>query len=64
MWIVLQNTIKMLKDMDMSIVVEGVENAELAKKFADLNCEFIQGYYYSKPVPKSDFITFMKNSAS
>ena len=64
MWIVLKNTIKMLKDMDMSIVVEGVESAELAKKFADLNCEFIQGYYYSKPVPKSDFITFMKNSAS
>ena len=64
MWIVLKNTIKMLKDMDMSIVVEGVENAELAKKFADLDCEFIQGYYYSKPVPKSDFITFMKNSAS
>lgn len=64
MWIVLKNTIKMLKDMDMSIVVEGVENAELAKKFADLNCEYIQGYYYSRPVPKSDFITFMKNSAS
>ena len=64
MWIVLKNTIKMLKDMDMSIVVEGVESAELAKKFADLDCEFIQGYYYSKPVPKSDFITFMKNSAS
>lgn len=64
MWIVLKNTIKMLKDMDMSIVVEGVENAELAKKFAELDCEFIQGYYYSKPVPKSDFITFMKNSAS
>ena len=64
MWIVLKNTIKMLKDMDMSIVVEGVENAELAKKFTDLDCEYIQGYYYSKPVPKSDFITFMKNSAS
>ncbi|MBQ8176559.1 MAG: EAL domain-containing protein [Oscillospiraceae bacterium] len=64
MWIVLKNTIKMLKDMDMSIVVEGVENAELAKKFAELNCEYIQGYYYSRPVPKSDFITFMKNSAS
>ncbi len=64
MWIVLKNTIKMLKDMDMSIVVEGVENAELAKKFAELDCEYIQGYYYSKPVPKSDFITFMKNSAS
>lgn len=62
MWIVLKNTIKMLKDIDMGIVVEGVENAELAKKFADLDCEFIQGYYYSRPIPKSDFIAFMKKN--
>lgn len=63
MWIVLKNTIKMLKDMDMRIVVEGVENAELARKFAELNCEYIQGYYYSKPIPKQDFIEFMKKQA-
>ena len=47
----LKNTIKMLKDMNMHIVVEGVETEGLVKKFTDLNCEYIQGYYYSRPIP-------------
>ncbi len=65
MWIVLKNTIKMLKDMNMSIVVEGIETEGLMKKFADLKCEYIQGYYYSRPVPEADFIAFMqKHSVS
>ena len=64
MWIVLQNTIKMLKDMDMHIVVEGVETEQLVKRFSDLNCEYIQGYYFSKPIPESEFIRFMYNSTT
>ena len=64
MWIVLQNTIKMIKDMDMHIVVEGVETEQLVKRFSDLNCEYIQGYYFSKPIPESEFIRFMYNSAA
>ncbi len=60
MWIVLKNTIKMLKDMNMHIVVEGIETEGLMKKFADLECEYIQGYYYSKPIPENDFISFIK----
>ncbi len=63
MWIVLQNTIKMLKDMDMHIVVEGVETEHLVKKFSALDCEYIQGYYFSKPIPENDFIKFMQMSA-
>ncbi len=59
MWIVLRNTIKMLKDMDMRIVVEGVETEHLVHKFSDLNCEYIQGYYFSKPIPEDEFIRFM-----
>ncbi len=62
MWIVLQNTIKMLKDMDMHIVAEGVETKQLVEKFASLNCEYIQGYYYSKPIPEQEFVEFMRNA--
>ena len=64
MWIVLQNTIKMLKDMDMHIVVEGVETEQLVKRFSDLDCEYIQGYYFSKPIPENDFVRFMYNSSA
>lgn len=57
--VVLNNTIRMIKELNMQIVVEGVETAALAKKFAELNCEYIQGYYYSKPIPKDKLIEFI-----
>ena len=60
--IILQNTIKMIKEMNMKIVVEGIENENLVKQFSNLQCEYIQGYYFSKPIPKDEFIRFIKNS--
>ena len=62
MWIFLENTIKMLKDMNMEIVVEGVETQEMLDAFSDLECDFIQGYFFSKPIPKKDFVTFISNA--
>ena len=62
MWIAIQNTVKMLKDMNMEIVVEGIETQTMAKQFADLNCDYIQGYYYSKPIPEDDFVDFIKKT--
>lgn len=60
--IVLENTIRMIKDMNMKIVVEGVETKGLAKQFSDLQCEYIQGYYYSRPIPKDEFVQFIENA--
>lgn len=59
MMIVLENTIRMIKDMNMKIVVEGIETKESMKQFSALECEYIQGYYYSKPIPKEKFIEFI-----
>ena len=59
MWIFLKNTVKMLKDMNMEIVVEGVETQEMLDAFADLKCDFIQGYFFSKPIPRNDFVAFI-----
>ncbi|MBP3703228.1 MAG: EAL domain-containing protein, partial [Lachnospiraceae bacterium] len=60
MWVVLQNTIKMIREMEMQIVVEGVETEELVQQFTDMDCDYIQGYYYSKPIPKLEFIEFIR----
>lgn len=62
MWIVLKNTVKMLKDMNMEIVVEGVETQEMLDAFAELKCDFIQGYFFSKPIPRSDFVSFISST--
>lgn len=59
--IILRNTVKMIKDMGIEIVVEGIETEEMLKCFSDMKCDFIQGYYFSKPIPRNDFITYILN---
>lgn len=59
MWIILQNTVKMLKDMNMEIVVEGIETQEMVDVFSDLKCDYIQGYFFSKAISREDFVKFI-----
>lgn len=63
MWIFLQNTVKMLKDMKMEIVVEGIETQEMVDAFSNLKCDFIQGYFFSRPICKSEFVEFIANAS-
>lgn len=56
--IVIENTIKMIKSMNMKIVIEGVETKEILDRFTELGCDYVQGYYFSKPVARADFIAF------
>ena len=58
--IVLAHTVSMIKELGMKIVVEGVETKELLDYFAGLKCDYIQGYYFSKPIPRNDFISFIE----
>ncbi|MDE7233740.1 MAG: EAL domain-containing protein, partial [Ruminiclostridium sp.] len=62
MIIVLENTIRMIKDMDLEIIVEGVETQELVNRFCKLECDYIQGFYYSKPIPREEFVRFISES--
>lgn len=60
--IILKHTVSMIKELGMKIVVEGVETKELLDRFAKLGCDYIQGYYFSKPIPKGDFIDFVRKN--
>ena len=62
MWTILQNTVRMIKDLNMEIVVEGIETKDMVKKFSDLHCDFIQGFYFSKPVPQEEFVQFIERN--
>ena len=61
--IVLTNAINMIKAMKMKIVVEGVETEEMLKLFSELECEYIKGYYFSKPIPREEFVKFIQASS-
>lgn len=56
-WIVI-NTISLASGLKLKTVAEGVETQEQKSILADLGCDILQGYLYSKPIPKNEF--FMK----
>ena len=60
--LILANTISMVKNMDMKIVAEGVEKKEQVEFLAGQDCDMIQGYYYSKPLPASEYIKFLEKN--
>ncbi len=56
-------TIKMIKALEMSVLAEGVETKEQADWLTELGCDFLQGYYFAKPMPKADFLAVMKENS-
>ncbi len=55
-----ENTVRMIKDMNMKIVAEGIEDKKTLQLFEEMGCDYIQGFYFSKPLPKDEFIRFIK----
>ncbi|PKH02433.1 hypothetical protein CXF72_11650 [Psychromonas sp. MB-3u-54] len=41
-----------------SVVAAGVETKELADELSYLKCDYLQGYYYSKPLPLTQIIGY------
>lgn len=60
--IALKSTMQMLKDLGKHIVVEGVETQEMVDLLIENGCDYMQGYYYSKPIPANEYIQFLKSS--
>ena len=44
------------------VIAEGVESLEQVKVLEDIGCDIIQGYYFSKPIPAKDIISFMEET--
>ncbi len=60
---VLADTIRMIKSIGIEIVAEGVETAETAQWLIDRGCDFIQGYYYAKPMPEEEYLAFLEKTS-
>jgi len=39
----------------MDVITEGVENVDQLSMLAKMNCDWFQGYYFSKPIAVGDF---------
>ena len=52
---IIKYTIELAKSLGMNIVAEGVETEEQYTYLKTLDCDFVQGYYLSKPLPNEQF---------
>ncbi len=55
--IVVRNIVRMVRELDMKVIAEGVETADQARFLKDIGCIMIQGYLFDRPLPESDFTT-------
>ncbi|MDO4753956.1 MAG: EAL domain-containing protein [Bacillota bacterium] len=59
---IFKNTVNMLKDIELELVVEGVETKHLLDQALAMDCDYIQGFYFSKPIPEHEFIDFLRKN--
>jgi len=53
--IIVSSTIELAHNMGLHVVAEGIENIIVWKFLQEMNCDYGQGYYMSRPIPVSDF---------
>ena len=61
-FVTLRNLISMFHDVNRRIVAEGVESEEQRDALKNLGCDYLQGYFYSKPVDEDKFITYVQRN--
>ena len=56
---VLAGMIDIFHKMGMAIVAEGIETGEQVEAMKEMGVEYIQGYYFSKPLPEDELLQFL-----
>ena len=49
--VIIESIISIGKKLNYTVIAEGVETEEELNLLTDMGCRFIQGYYFSKPLP-------------
>lgn len=52
---ILRSIISLSHDIGMDVITEGVENVDQLSMLVKMNCDWFQGYYFSKPITVGDF---------
>ena len=56
--IILENCVHMIKQMKRKILVEGVETRAHVEKLKNLGVDYLQGYFFSKPITKKELLVY------
>ena len=59
---IVYSIIGMAHEIGIKTVAEGVETEEQVSFLRQSGCDYIQGYYYSKPLPEEEFVEFLEKA--
>ena len=57
--LVMNSVVDMIRNMDLRIVAEGIEDKDQLGAMQKIGVDYIQGYYFSKPIPLHEFLPFI-----
>lgn len=59
----ISNIIHMAHELEMSVTAEGVEEKSQCEQLRTLDCDAIQGFYFSRPLPMAEYETLLDKGA-
>ena len=57
--LILRHILRLIRDLGMKSVAEGVETEEMVEMLRKMGCNYYQGFLYSRPIPENDFLLFL-----
>ncbi|MCR5064124.1 MAG: EAL domain-containing protein [Treponema sp.] len=57
---ILPSIVGIFKERGLSVTAEGVETKDMADALQNMGCTYLQGFYFSKPVPASEFLDLVR----
>jgi predicted signal transduction protein with EAL and GGDEF domain len=57
---VVEQIIALGRSFGLDVVAEGVENAEIAGRLAQMGCQYAQGFHFARPLPPKEFPAWLQ----
>ena len=58
--IIVEASVRMAKQLGLQVIAEGVETKDQLDFLTSIDCDVVQGFYYSRPIPPEEFELFME----
>ena len=59
---VVRSMIELFHSINLQVVAEGIETRQQQELLHAMGVDYIQGFYYAKPMPEADMLEFMSKS--
>ncbi|MFT2091253.1 EAL domain-containing protein [Paraglaciecola sp. 2405UD69-4] len=60
---IVRTIIELGRNLDLTLIAEGVEEQEQLNILKSMGCDEIQGYFFSRPLPELEFIEFIQQQS-